>query len=263
MDLNSRKALIEDLLAQAYQKLTESLKDERQVNSKSKWNDLVTDMDKSMEKYLVDHINHAFPNDAIFAEEEYNNSATSLSGPVWYIDPIDGTLNYIFQQKDFAVMMAFYVDGIGQMGYILDMNTGDIYSAIKDQGLYKNGHPYSIPFNRGIKEGLVAFNTGVCLSPDYEHIRQIGREAVGVRMNGSAGQHALEIVKGHSVAYLASRLGPWDIAAAQVILTEAGFCCFQFDGQPLDMMEKKSAIFASQKASQEISDLLGIKPLQV
>ena len=72
---------------------------------------------------MVEKITNRYPEDRIFAEEDGLRSPIS-EGAVWVIDPIDGTNNFVTQKEDFAVMVAYFEDGIGQFGLIYDVMRG-------------------------------------------------------------------------------------------------------------------------------------------
>lgn len=89
-----------------------------QIEEKTRFDDLVTNLDKATQELLITKIKQAYPNDNIMAEE--NNIHHPISdGNVWVLDPIDGTVNFVVQGANFAVMIAYYENGKGQFGLIL------------------------------------------------------------------------------------------------------------------------------------------------
>src|SRR5699024_8231038 len=97
-----------------------------------------TKMDKNIEKFFVKNIKQEFPNHLLFSEEGYGDEISSLDGIVWIIDPIDGTMNFVHQKRNFAISIGIYQDGIGQIGFIYDVMADDLYSAKRGMGAYKN-----------------------------------------------------------------------------------------------------------------------------
>ena len=94
--------------------IKEHLNDQLQIETKSSPTDLVTQMDKEVQNNLVTWILEAYPADHILAEE--NDLRHSISdGNVWVIDPIDGTNNFVAQKADFAVVLAYFENGIGEL----------------------------------------------------------------------------------------------------------------------------------------------------
>src|SRR5690554_6778389 len=108
--------------------------DEMEIEQKTKPNDLVTNMDKWVEKELVKKIRTAYPADRIVGEEGYGDTIDDLTGTVWFIDPIDGTLNFVLQNENFAMMLAVYENGMPVQSYVYDIVQDRLYSAIKDSG---------------------------------------------------------------------------------------------------------------------------------
>ena len=91
------------------------------VTTKSDPNDLVTDIDKETEQYFIKKIKSTFVDHRIFGEEGYGDEIKDLSGVVWIIDPIDGTMNFVHQQRNFAISIGIYIDGEGMIGMIYDV----------------------------------------------------------------------------------------------------------------------------------------------
>ena len=90
------------------------------VEEKTAFDDLVTNIDKQTQDLLVARIKSAFPSDNIFAEE--NGLVHNIKdGNVWVLDPIDGTVNFIVQQDNFCVMIAYYEEGQGKFGLIYNV----------------------------------------------------------------------------------------------------------------------------------------------
>src|SRR5690625_3944855 len=83
------------------------------VDTKAHANDLVTEMDKNIEKFFVEKIKDKYPDHLLMGEEGYGDEVTSLEGTIWIIDPIDGTTNFVHQKKNFAISVGIYHDGIG------------------------------------------------------------------------------------------------------------------------------------------------------
>ena len=123
---------------EAGEKIRASFETTLNIETKTNRNDLVTNMDKDTERYFVSQIKKTFPEHRIFGEEGMGNDIQDLKGIVWIIDPIDGTLNFIHQQRNFAISLAIYEDGIGKIGMIYDVVHDELYHAIKGKGAYLN-----------------------------------------------------------------------------------------------------------------------------
>lgn len=253
--VEKRNQLITEWVLEAGEKIKSSFKETIQVEQKSNRNDLVTEMDKKTEQLLIENIRQHFPGERILAEESNNKDIEDLSGVVWIIDPIDGTLNFVKQQNDFAIMVAVYEDGIGQMSYIYDVMKGELYVAIKGRGVNCNGKALEKVLDVELDNGLVAISS-VLLSGDNSSVRKVGKRSNGVRMIGSAGLETIYASTGRIVAYIAASLAPWDIAAGKLIAEELGLVYTQHTGEKVDLLRKNPVIVATPTAHQTIIEML-------
>lgn len=260
MELTNRHELVKEWLTDIRKFIENEADQERVIRQKSRWNDLVTDVDVKVEHYLIDQIERNFPGELILGEETSGKKIAMDKIDVekeklWVIDPLDGTLNFITKQKNYAVMIAYYEYGVGRAGYIMDMNTYDIYHAFHQQGLYKNDQVFQLKNpDAHLNEGFVAFNSKVVFLDQYEHIRQIGRKCLGIRIIGSAGMEVLHLLNQHTVAYLSSSLMPWDIGAGNILLEEAGLKYSDFEGEDLTLTGSNSVIYAYPSSFEEIHE---------
>lgn len=230
--------------SQLHQPLTVEIKESR--------TDLVTNLDKETEAYFRGKIKSHFPDEKVMGEEGISDEVTSLEGPVWIIDPIDGTINFVLQRNHFAIMLARYVDGIGQFGMIYNVMTDEYMSAIRDQGIRLNGQTFTPPFqDADLADGLVAVNTVIALKNKFNSQALI-EQSMGLRMYGSAALETLAVVKGELIAYISPRLAPWDIAAGAVIAKEAGLKYTCLDGSGFDYFNTNAIILAYPAAHKTI-----------
>ncbi|MDZ7834141.1 MAG: inositol monophosphatase family protein [Alkalibacterium sp.] len=227
-----------------------------EIEQKTATNDLVTNMDKWVEKELVERIRTTYPKDRILGEEGFGDDVSSLEGTVWFLDPIDGTLNFILQNENFALMLAVYEDGIPVQSYIYDVPLNRLYTAIKGDGVSCNGQRIPAPRDASLGEGMLATNSSIMIEDRYDHIRKVARRSLGLRLVGSAGLESVEVAKGSIVAYVATNLKPWDVAPGLLFMTELGFKATQFNNEPLNLLENNNIIFATNKAHDEIIKLI-------
>lgn len=254
MNLEERTLLIKKWVLEAGDKIQILLKNDLSVQQKSNRTDLVTNIDKEIEKYFVEKIRTYFPDELIFSEEGFGNTVTKLDGNIWYLDPIDGTTNFIMQQKNYAVMIAVYEDGVGQIGMIYDVYNNKLYEATKGRGAWVNGEKISQPKNISMRNGLLALNSQIIFRKEFETHRNLGNESLGVRMIGSAGLEMMEVLQGRTALYLASSLEPWDFAPALILIAETGLVTRNFDGMAIDLLNKQSFACGT---PQSIKDFLG------
>lgn len=240
-------------LTEAAKTIKEKLKQEVNVLEKSNRTDLVTNVDKEIQSFLIEKITEIYPEDAIIGEEEGYDRVNSLEGRVWIIDPIDGTLNFVLQQENFCIMVALFEDGVGQLGFIYDVMKDELYWGQKGKGVFLGSKPIKAPANVELEDGLLGIN-GYMYGENIFHAKEIGKKSMGIRITGCAGLEMIAMIKGKHIGYL-SNLSPWDYAAGIVLLNEFGFCYSQLNGRPLSFNGREYFAAGTPKAYQEILKL--------
>src|SRR5699024_5348204 len=110
----------------------------REIDTKSNPNDLVTEMDRKVEQFFAEKIRRKYQSDRILSEECFGDEIEDLTGTVWIIDPIDGTMNFVHQKRNFAISLAIFHEGIGEIGFVYDVMADVLYHAKKGEGAFKN-----------------------------------------------------------------------------------------------------------------------------
>lgn len=229
-----------------------------EIEQKTSANDLVTNIDKWVEKELVEKIRSVYLGDRILGEEGFGDSIQDMKGTVWFIDPIDGTLNFILQNENFALMLAVYEDGVPVQSYIYDVTLNKLYSAIKDKGVTCNGQQMPRPKDTPLGQAMMATNSSIMTEDKYDSVRKIARKSLGLRLIGSAGLETIEVAKGSVAAYIAPNLKPWDIAPGILFMEELGLKATQFNNEPLDLLKENDIVFATPNAHAEIMKVINI-----
>ena len=103
---------------EAGERIKASFSAELTISTKSHRNDLVTNMDKGTEQFLIGKIHESFPDHRILSEEGFGDAFEDGGGVIWVIDPIDGTMNFIHQQRNFAISIGIFQEGVGKVGII-------------------------------------------------------------------------------------------------------------------------------------------------
>lgn len=257
--IEKRDTLIKEWLEKAAIDIEEALEQELDIETKTSRTDLVTNMDRQIEERFVKQIKKYFPEDKIVSEEGFGDDIDSIdwdADTVWFLDPIDGTLNFVLQKENFAIMLAVYEKGIGQQAYIYDVKKEHLYWAIKGKGVYCNDQLLPKIKNIPLKDGLFASNS-MYLSEEQVVINaEITKRSMGVRTIGSAGIEATEIVKGSTVAYVSFGLKPWDIAPGLMMIEENGGILTTFQGEPINLLQTNPTIMGTPAANEEIRQLL-------
>lgn len=217
------------------------------VTSKSNPNDLVTDIDQGTEQYFIEKIKGTYPDHRIMGEEGYGDEVTGLSGVVWIIDPIDGTMNFVHQQRNFAISIGIYIEGEGMIGLIYDVVHDELYHCMKGNGVYLNGKSIPKLSEAKVGESIVALNaTWVAPNKRIDHNMLINlvKDVRGTRSYGSAAMEMVYVATGRIDAYITPRLAPWDFAAGIIMIKELGGKATNLRGEDLDML-KGDSLFVS------------------
>jgi len=193
------------------------------VSTKSTVTDLVTVHDRAAEDVIVAGITAARPDDAIVGEEGTDRPGTS--GRSWYLDPIDGTTNFVYDIPTWATSVAVGdTDGM-LAGAVYVPAMGELFAAARGQGATLGGVPIRCSATTDLALALVA--TGFGYTPE-RRVRQaaIVAELVGVirdvRRLGAASLDLCYVAAGRFDAYFEEHLNIWDMAAGELIAREAG-----------------------------------------
>ena len=199
--------------------------------------DVVTEVDHLSEELIIGAIRARFPGDAIVAEESGEHAdatgiaATSGTGRVWIIDPIDGTINYANGIPYFCVSIGLAVDGRPAAGVVLDPTRDDCFAATADGPATLNGRP----IRASEKERVTDFVVHMALSGRAVATR-VRKVRKAIRISRSMGSSALAlsyVANGRFDAFIQQGgMSNWDVAAAGLIAERAGATVSSADGGP-------------------------------
>jgi myo-inositol-1(or 4)-monophosphatase len=186
--------------------------------------DVVTEVDKAAERLIFTRLMDARPGDGFLGEE--GASSESSSGVQWVVDPIDGTVNFVYGLPQYAVSIAAAVDGVSVAGVVLNVETGERFTATQGGGAFLDGRRLLLETgDKPLSQRLVA--TGFSY---LERVKQAQTVAVSallhevrdIRRMGSAALDLCAVAAGRVDAYVEEGLNPWDMAAGGLVATEAG-----------------------------------------
>lgn len=238
-------------LHEAKENLVEKMKNPLNVETKSAFNDLVTNLDKQTQQILMKKIKTRFPEDKILGEEDGFNHVDNLKGRVWAIDPIDGTLNFVLQQENFCIMVGLLEDGKPKLGFIYEVAKDELYWGGPSIGVYCNQTPLKKPADRKLKEGLLGTNAFM-YQHNTLHTAEIADETMGIRVLGCAGVEMIQIITGKQVGYI-SFLQPWDCAAGCALLDAFQIPYRTMTGDKVDFTSRVRFIAMQPTAFEEVS----------
>jgi myo-inositol-1(or 4)-monophosphatase len=187
-------------------------------------NDLVTEADLKAEAFLLAAIQDEFPEHRVLAEESGVRDGNAEH--LWYIDPLDGTLNYAHGVPIYSVSVAYAWEGEVQLGVVFNPQTGECYSAQRGRGAHLNGSPIKVSDVKDLDRALLltGFPHDVRRNPanNLDHFGAFMLLSQGVSRLGSAALDLCNVAAGRFDGYWEMRLNPWDIAAGGLIVEEAG-----------------------------------------
>lgn len=204
-----------------------------QISAKSSRTDLVTDMDLACEAAIVDFLSAQRPDDGVVGEE--GSVRDSTSGVRWIIDPIDGTVNFVYGHPGFGVSVAAEAAGQVVAGAVIDPVLGETFTAHRGGGARRNGHPIAV--RPGGDPALALVATGF----SYQHERRRRQaEVLGellphigdIRRVGGAAIDICSVACGRVDAFFEVGLNLWDYAAGALIAAESGAIVQDLNGGP-------------------------------
>ena len=205
----------------------------REVDTKSTATDVVTAADKAVERQIVEELRAARPGDA-FLGEEFGGDAGD--GPIrWIIDPIDGTVNYLYGLGHYAVSIAAEAGGQIVAGVVHNGETDEQWTAPVGGGAWRDGRRLSGSPQTDLAQALVGTGFG------YDARRRQHQGAVlaglisrvrDIRRFGSAALDLAAAAEGRLDAFYEKGLQAWDLAAGGLIAREAGLLVTGLRGRP-------------------------------
>lgn len=213
---------IERLARQAGQILRAGYQQEHQVDYKGVI-DLVTEIDRKSEDYLLGEIRKDYPDHNILAEE---SGGTRGDGQQWYIDPLDGTVNYAHNIPIFSVSIAYASNGTLSLGAVYDPLRDEMYTAERGAGAYLNGRPLHVSSASDLQKSLLVTGFPYDIqNPKVNNLNNFvyfSQRTQGVRRFGSAALDLCYVAAGRFDGFWEMALKPWDVAAGGLICEEAG-----------------------------------------
>ena len=232
-DLLELLQLAESLAREAADHLREAVHHVQEVDTKTTLTDMVTATDRASERLIVDGIRKARPDDAILGEEGTADHGTT--GVRWVVDPLDGTTNFLYGLPALAVSIAVEIDGVTEVGVVVDAGRDESFTAVRGGGAHAGGRPMRCRDATDLATALVG--TGF----SYDAGRR-GRQAAalaeilpGVRDIRRVGAAAIDlcwVAAGRLDAFYERGLAPWDLAAGALVAREAGATVGDLDGGP-------------------------------
>jgi myo-inositol-1(or 4)-monophosphatase len=210
----------------------------------------VSDADRDAERTIKELLAAERPGDGLLAEE--GGRAESESGRRWVVDPLDGTVNYLYGVPVWAVSVALEDDDGGILGVVHDPVHGETFTAIRGEGALLNGKPIRVSGCDRMELALVA--TGF----SYEEERRVAQAEIArallprvrdIRRAGAAAIDLAWLAVGRYDAFYERGVKRWDWAAARLVAEEAGAVTGNLPGDPPGVIAAASGeLFAELEA---------------
>ena len=228
--------------------------------TKSSIVDVVTLADREVESYIRSAIADVRPDDGFLGEE--STGSTGGSGLTWIVDPIDGTVNYLYGIPQYAVSIAVVEGGADPQqwntlaGCVVNPATGEVFTASQGGGAYLGAQQLQVNSDVSLEQALLS--TGFSYSAE-SRVRQgqvlagiIGRVR-DIRRAGSAALDLCWVAAGRLDVYAERGLNPWDHAAGALVVREAGGRVSGFDG---DAESARFLLAADESLAVELEPIL-------
>jgi myo-inositol-1(or 4)-monophosphatase len=216
---------------------------------------IVTEYDKASEKCIISFIHEQFPSHSFLAEESGYSKQSGEDQVHWIIDPLDGTTNFVRRIPIFTISIAAYYQGKGLCGVIFQPLTKELFIAERGRGAYLNGERLHVSHTSLVEDALLIaslpYDATSIPKFDIEKLVHIAREGVTFRNLGSAALALAYIAGGKADGFWMYNLYPWDLAAGQLLIEEAGGRLIRFEtGQdlihsPANVLASNQALFSS------------------
>jgi myo-inositol-1(or 4)-monophosphatase len=205
-----------------------------QISHKSDIN-IVTEADIASEQKIIEVLTAARKDIAVLAEESQSNYEAIPMEPVWIIDPLDGTTNYAHTFPWFGISIAYMENGEPGVGVIYCPIPDELFCAVRGSGAVLNGEPITVSGTDNMLQSLVATGFPYDINERLNEIVSILYAVLpavqDVRRAGAAALDLAYVACGRLDGFWETNLKPWDTAAGQLLVTEAGGKITDFSGE--------------------------------
>jgi myo-inositol-1(or 4)-monophosphatase len=203
------------------------------TGAKSTPTDAVTEMDRGAEQIILAGLAEQRPNDRVVAEE--SGTRAGDSDVTWYVDPLDGTVNYVYGIPHWAVSIAAAVGDVMVAAVVYDASRDELFQAVRGDGATCNGRPLQVTGQSDPAFALVATGFGYAAdlrSQQAEVLRTVLPGVRDIRRAGCAALDLCAVAAGRLDAFFEAGMHPWDWAAGGLIAQEAGAAFGGLAGRP-------------------------------
>ena len=195
----------------------------RVADTKTSATDIVTEADRASEELIRTRLLAARPEDGFLGEE--GSDVAGTSGVRWVVDPIDGTVNYLYATPEYAVSIAAEVDGVAVAGVVINAASGEEFSAVRGGGARCDDEPIGV--RPAVAPEFAVIRTGFNYEPAVRSrqaasVAALVTRVADIRRFGSCALDLCAVAMGRADGYVEEGCKPWDYAAGALIAAEAG-----------------------------------------
>lgn len=255
MELYEADRLVRTWLGYIKNELIPKRSDDLGYSTKKNYRDLVTVVDKNVEKYLREQIMEHFPEAEIIGEESSDGAYETSADLVWLIDPIDGTANFVKQREDYCVMIACFEREVPVLAYIYNVYRDELTSAIRGNGVFVNDRKLERPENIGMKDAMISAD--IRRMSETELCRTLIEKSFDLRYIGSAGLDAAKVASGCFGGYFSPMAGgPWDFAPFILMAEELGLHLSTWSGEKLSIHKTTSFVLCTEQIYDDVKEFM-------
>jgi myo-inositol-1(or 4)-monophosphatase len=222
--------------------------------------DIVSEIDFQVEKLVLDAIRENFPGDSIVTEE--SGVLEDKDCCLWYLDPLDGTINYVHGLPFFCVSLAYAEAGEMKLGVVYDPIRDECFIAEHGKGATLNGEPIRVSTTTALIESLLVTGFSYDIRDTDENnldkFARLSMRARSIRRLGSAALDLCYVAAGRLDGYWELDIHPWDFAAGALIAKEAGAEVTDIKGEVDLLTASHTLLVCTPGIKKEMREVLGI-----
>ncbi|KAF7273584.1 hypothetical protein GWI33_013692 [Rhynchophorus ferrugineus] len=235
----------------------------KKVETKSGAIDFVTETDQEVEKLLIEGLSMAFPDHKFIGEESVAGGlqCNLTDAPTWIIDPVDGTMNFVHSFPHSCISIALFINKLPEIGIVYNPMLEQLFSARKGKGAYLNGKKINVSDANTLADSLIMMEFGTTREEErrrviLENQQKLMPQVHGLRALGSAALNMAMVACGAADAYFEFGIHIWDIAAGELLITEAGGVVIDPAGGDVDRLSRRVLGASSKKLADELAKQL-------
>jgi myo-inositol-1(or 4)-monophosphatase len=195
--------------------------------------DLITEADLALEHFVLGKLKERYPHWQHISEEDTAKGATSIHEFCWVLDPLDGTVNFATQIPFFCISLALLHHGLPILGWVFDPLRNELFTAHRGHGSFLNADRLDVKARESLLIGTDSSLFRWMSTPEGNRFLEIMDQYGKARNLGAQALHLCYVAAGRMRAAITRGCRIWDDAAGSLIITEAGGCYSDWDGEPI------------------------------